>query len=208
MSTRVSRNRVARIRVAWIRVCCALALAGALLSPGVRAYGQVMQPPGALEALEGITSEHATHTSVTFDRDMIQTAAQAFDNGRGLAGPVAGLSSITFQTYRFHEPAFYIPENVHALMHAYNMAGWTHLVDQNASAKDSATPSKPLTDLWLHFSGVNVDGVTVLIRAPKQMTVVEVSGILKPLDLLHLSGHFGIPKVDPNALMVPAPPGQ
>jgi hypothetical protein len=183
-----------------------LAAAGIVLCVGVAAKAQIPQPPGAMEALEGITSEHASHTAITFDRDMIQSAAQAFDNGHGLGGPVAGLNSITFQTYRFHEPAFYIPENVHALMHAYNMAGWTHLVDQNAPAKQSAAPTKPLTDLWLHFSGVNVDGVTVLIRAPKQMTVVEVSGVLKPLDLLHLSGHFGIPKIDSGALMVPAPP--
>ncbi|SEG59600.1 hypothetical protein SAMN05421819_3675 [Bryocella elongata] len=186
------------------RVSLGLMVASVVFS--LSAVAQIPQPPGAMEALEGITSEHASHTAFTFDRDMIQSAAQAFDNGRGLTQPIAGLNSITFQTYRFHEPAFYIPENVHALMHAYNMAGWTHLVDQNAPAKDSASPSKPLTDLWLHFSGVNVDGVTVLIRAPKQMTVVEVSGILKPLDLLHLSGHFGIPKIDSGALMVPAPP--
>jgi hypothetical protein len=36
------------------------------------------------------------------------------------------------------------------------------------------------------------------------MTVVRITGDLKPLDLLRLSGHFGIPKVDPSAVMVPA----
>jgi hypothetical protein len=40
------------------------------------------------------------------------------------------------------------------------------------------------------------------------MNVIEVSGLLRPLDLVHLSGHFGIPKVDPNAVMVPAAPGR
>jgi hypothetical protein len=30
-----------------------------------------------------------------------------------------------------------------------------------------------------------------------------VTGDLRPLDLLHLSGKFGIPKVDPSAVMVP-----
>jgi hypothetical protein len=40
------------------------------------------------------------------------------------------------------------------------------------------------------------------------MSVIEVSGALRPLDLVHLSGHLGIPKVDPNAVMVPAPPGR
>ena len=42
------------------------------------------------------------------------------------------------------------------------------------------------------------------------MSLVEVSGLLRPLDLIHLGGwHFGIPKVDPNAVMpFPAPPGR
>jgi len=45
--------------------------------------------------------------------------------------------------------------------------------------------------------------LTVVVRGAKQMSVIEVSGILKPLDLVHLSGHFGIPKVDPSVVMVP-----
>jgi hypothetical protein len=40
------------------------------------------------------------------------------------------------------------------------------------------------------------------------MNVVHVSGLLRPMDLVHISGHFGIPKVDPGAVMVPAPPGR
>jgi hypothetical protein len=40
------------------------------------------------------------------------------------------------------------------------------------------------------------------------MNVIEVSGELRPLDLVHLSGHFGIPKIDPGAAMVPAAPGK
>jgi hypothetical protein len=189
-----------------IRVSARWALLVGVSMAASAACAQIPQPPGVAEALQGITSEPATHSAFTFDRDTLQSAASVFDNGRGLAGPVAGLDSITFETYRYHEPAFYIPENVHALMRAYNRAGWTHLVDQNANAKQSASPTHQVTDLWLHMSGTNVDGVTVLIRGPKQMSVIEVAGMLKPLDLLHLSGHFGIPKVDPNTVMVPAPP--
>jgi hypothetical protein len=40
------------------------------------------------------------------------------------------------------------------------------------------------------------------------MSVIQISCELRPLDLIHLSGHFGIPKVDPNAVMVPAPNGR
>jgi hypothetical protein len=162
------------------------------------------QPAGVADALANIASEHATHTAFTLDRDMLQATGGLLTD----SSPVAGLNSITFENYRYKEPAFYVPEEMHALIAAYNAAGWKHLVDQGASPAQSASPDKPLTDLWLHFRGADIDNVTVVIRTRKQMTVVEVNGVLKPLELVHLSGHFGIPKVDPGAVMVPAPPGK
>jgi hypothetical protein len=166
---------------------------------------QAQQPPGVSDALANIATEPSTHTAFTFDRDTLQSMSGALgDNGSA----IAGLSGITFENYRFHEPAFYVPESMHAIIAAYRNAGWKHLVDANRTPKESASPTKPITDLWLHFEGVNIDGVTVLVRGVRTMSVIEVSGILKPLDLVHLSGHFGIPKVDPGAVMVPAPPGR
>jgi hypothetical protein len=177
-----------------------LALVG--LSAGTM---RAQQPAGVAETLRALASEPATHTSITFDRDMLQQANGFLGDG---SGPVAGLNSITVENYRYREPAFYLPEQMHALIVAYRTAGWKHLVDQNVAPGESAAPHKPLTDLWLHFNGAEIDDVAVLIRAPKQMSVIEVSGTLKPLDLVHLSGHFGIPKVDPGAVMVPAPQGR
>jgi hypothetical protein len=173
---------------------------------GLVAGAWAEQPAGVSEALQNIASEPATHTAFTFDHDMLQTAS-GFING-GASGPVAGLNSITVENYRYRGQAFYIPESVHSLIAAYNVAGWKHLVDQNVTPGQSASPTKPITDLWLHFRGAEIDDVTVLVRGQKQMSVIEVSGVLKPLDLVHLSGHFGIPKVDPSAVMVPAGPGR
>jgi hypothetical protein len=167
--------------------------------------GLAQQPPGVAEDLQNLATEHAMHTAFTLDRDMLQSANGLLNGGSGAPGE---LSSITFESYRYHEPAFYVPEAMHALIGAYSAAGWVHLVDQHPSPRDSASPVKPVTDLWMHFSGTDIDHLTVLIRAPKEMTVIEVEGELKPLDLLHLGGHFGIPKVDPNAVMGLAPPGK
>jgi hypothetical protein len=90
-----------------------------------------------------------------------------------------------------------------ALLAGYKATGWKHLVNANQTAANTAQPEHPVTDLWLHFSGADIDAVTVLTRAPRNMTVVRITGDLRPLDLLHLAGKFGIPKVDPNAVMVP-----
>ena len=174
-------------------------IAFGLLAP-VAPLVRAQQPVGVPEALMGLASQPATHTAVVFDRDMIQGIL----NNQS----PAALNSITFESYRYREPAFYTPEGVAALTAAYNAAGWHHLVDANVTPRNSAMPQKPITDMWLHFQGTEIDGCTVVIRAPKQMNVIEVSGLFRPLDLLKLGGHFGIPKVDPGAVMVPAPPGR
>ena len=183
---------------------CALRLLGAVLLIAPMT-GVAQAPAGVSEALRNLTSERANHTSFTFDHDMLQSATGFLNDGEG---PPMQLNSITVENYRYHEPAFYIPENMHALVASFNAAGWKHLVDQNVSPREAASPQRPITDLWLHFTGPDIDNVMVLVRGVRQMSVIQVSGQLRPLDLIHLSGHFGIPKVDPNAVMVPAPPGR
>ena len=158
------------------------------------------QPPGVPEALANLTSQPSTQTSMTFDRDMLQSILGE--------QPTAALNSITIQNFRFQQPAFYVPEAMAALSADFNAAGWKHLVQANVSPRGSASPEKPITDLWMHFRGAEIDHVTILLRAPKQMNLIQVSGLFRPMDLVHLGGHFGIPKVDPGAVMVPAPPGR
>jgi hypothetical protein len=188
-------------------MACGLALT--LTSAGAV---NAQQPSGVPDVLSTLASTPSTHTAFTFDHDMLQTANGYLNGGAsgsgGPAGPVGELDSITVENYRYHEPAFYIPENMHTLVQLYNAAGWKHLVDQNPGPKESAAPKRTLTDLWLHFKGADIDDMMVLVRGEKQMSVIEVSGVLSPLNLVHLSGHLGIPKVDPGAVMVPAPPGK
>lgn len=157
------------------------------------------EPAGVPQALAELTSQPAAHTAFTFDRDTLQSM---------LGAQAAALNSVTVQNFRYREPAFYVPEALAALGASYNAAGWKHLVEAHVSPRQQATPEKPITDIWLHYHSMEIDDVAVLIRAPKQMNLIEVSGMLRPLDLAHLAGHFGIPRVDPGAVMVPAPPGQ
>lgn len=180
-----------RLRAAFFAVVLAAALPLA-----------AQQPQGVYDALENLADQPASRISFTFDRSMLQSAQELF-------GSVAAssLATITVDTYRYPQPAFYTPEAFAALLADYNVAGWKHLVNANATPGANAQPDHTLTDLWLHYEGTEVRDLTVMLRSPRSMNVIQVSGSIRPLDLLHLAGHFGIPKVDPNAVMVPAAPG-
>jgi len=173
-------------------------------APTPRVY--VPAGPNLQQQLATLTDQPATHTGFSFDKNMLQLAqgvliAQGMDERRA----ALALKGISVDNYRYHQPAFYTPEAMGALIDGYHAAGWKHLVNANQTPANTAQPRGTATDLWLHFSGTDIDGVTVLTRASKMMNVVQLSCDLRPLDLVHLGGHFGIPKVDPNTVMVPAP---
>ncbi len=180
-----------------------LTLAALVLSATVVA---AQQPVNLNQALSTLADQPATHTGFVFDRSMIESA-------RGLLGiddarAAAAIKSISVDSYRYAQPAFYTPEAMAALIASYHAAGWKHLVNVNQNPANTAQPTHAVTDLWLHFTGADIDGITVLSRAPRDMNVIQLTCDLRPLDLVHLSGHLGIPKVDPNAVMVPAPDGK
>jgi hypothetical protein len=169
-------------------------------------FASAQQPAGITQTLSDLADQPATHVSFTFDRSMLSYATSFIDNGNvDVKRAAKALNSITVDTYRYQRPAFYTPEAMSSIIKTYHAAGWKHLVNANATPASSAKPHNAITDLWLHFNGTEIDDVTVLVRAPRDMNLIQVSGALRPLDLIHLSGHFGIPKVDPNAVMVPAP---
>jgi len=160
--------------------------------------------PDTTHAFGALADQPATHSGVTFDRNMMQVAQTLLEaNGLEARRAAVALTGISVDNYHYAKPAFYTPEAMSALLAEYKAAGWKHLVNANQTAANTAQPEHPVTDLWLHFTGADIDAVTVLTRAPRTMNVIRITGDLRPLDLLHLGGHFGIPKVDPNAVMVP-----
>jgi hypothetical protein len=186
-------------------VLFALALSSAIV---------IAQPPGAPSPdlhseLMNLADQPATHTSFSFDRTMLQVAQNLLESGGMDANRApAALTGISVDNYHYPRPAFYTPETMASIIAGYHAAGWKHLVNGNQTPANTAQPHSTVTDLWLHFVGPDITGVTVLTRSPKDMSVIQVTCELRPLDLVHLSGHFGIPKVDPNAVMVPAPDGR
>ena len=167
------------------------------------------QPAGIQDAWTTLANQPASHTAFSFDRTMMQVAQALLESG-GMSSTraAAALTGISVDNYHYSEPAFYTPEAMSAIIASYHAAGWKHLVNANESPAESAQPRGIITDLWLHNSGADINGVTVLTRSPRDMSVIQITCELRPLDLVHLSGHFGIPKVDPNAVMVPAPDGR
>jgi hypothetical protein len=48
--------------------------------------------------------------------------------------------------------------------------------------------------MWLVMDGMTVRGAVVLAETPRSVTMVNIAGNMSAIDLLHLRGHFGIPR--------------
>ena len=176
-------------------------------------FGYAQPPAGSpadlQSALMNLADQPATHTSFSFDRTELQIAQNLLEsNGLDANRAPAALTGISVDNYRYPRNAFYIPETMASIIANYHAAGWKHLVNANQTPANTAQPHTTVTDLWLRFAGPDITGITVLTRSPRDMSVIQIACELRPLDLIHLSGHFGIPRVDPNAVMVPAPNGR
>lgn len=155
-------------------------------------------PPG----LEWLSSQAAVKNSFTLDRSMLAVAAGALPESDAPERQAIGkLDGLSVHLLRF---ANGVPDEgaVNSIRDAYHLRGWKHVVtttDRGGPVHDDKT------DVWVVMDGVNLRGAVVLTETPKSLTLATVAGNLSPVDLLHLRGHFGIPRFDGDALGTSGP---
>jgi hypothetical protein len=165
-----------------------------LLAAPLAAFGQNAQPAQPLnwvpKGFEVLGQRAAFHTDFTFDRSMLQVASYFIgDADPGARSAIAKLNGISVHSYHFAGPGLYA-------------AGWRHLV----AAHSKGDPfNSGQTDLWINFAHMDVTGMMVLISGPKDLNLIALNGDLSTVDLLHLRGHFGIPRFSGDRFV---PPGQ
>jgi hypothetical protein len=152
------------------------------------------QPPlnWVPQGFEALGQRAAFHTDFTFDRSMLQLAGYFIgDTDQQARNAIAKLNGISVHSYHFAAPGLYDPAALDLIRRQYEAAGWRHLV----AAHGKGDPfDAGQTDLWINFAHMDVTGMMVLISKPKDLNLIALNGDLSTVDLLHLRGHFGIPR--------------
>jgi hypothetical protein len=143
-------------------------------------------------ALAELGRHAEVRSEFTLDRSMLAAAVGMVpDANDELKQAAAKLDGISVHVLRFAAPGAADPAEIDALRAGYHLRGWKHLV--NTTAATGSTGSE-ITDIWLAMDGSNIRGGVVLVEAPRSLTLVTAAGNLSPLDIIHLRGHFGIPR--------------
>jgi len=187
-----------------------LLVASALLVPGLAFAADAPATPSDWlpSGIEQLGKTAAYHTDFTFDRSMLQLASGLVDGGDpDTRKAIAKLDGVTVHLYRYAAPGLYDVRQLDAIRDQYKTAGWKHLVSKDSRAAGSV-PAQPVptapgpyavgaeghTDLYIKMQGADVVGMVVVQASARNLNVVALTGDLSPIDLLHLRGHFGIPK--------------
>ena len=151
-------------------------------------------PPG----IEALGQNASSRTEFSLDHSMLVMASKSDQDDDDLRRVIAGVNGVSVHSYRFPRPGMYDPGLLHTVAEQYHAAGWKHMVGR----RDKDGPNE--TDLWVHFENNAISNIAVLFARENQLNFIAVSGSISPIDLLHLSGHFGIPKIE-GGVVVPAP---
>lgn len=153
-------------------------------------------PPVPLDwvppALGQLDHEAVMKESFTLDRTLLALAAGMVPDSEPQDRQVIRkLDGVSVHLLRFNQAGIPDENAVASIRDAYHLRGWKHLVSttQSGGPVHSGT-----TDVWVVLDGVNVRGAVVLAETPRSLTLITVAGNLNPVDLLHLRGHFGIPR--------------
>jgi hypothetical protein len=164
---------------------------------GITLFAQ-SQPHDRLPAgIENLRQGATSKTEFTLDHSMLVFAAKIDPGDQDLQRVIAGVSGVSVHSYHFPRTSTYDPAALASVKDEYQAAGWKQLM--NKEDKDGGVA---FTYLWVRLENNAISNVAVLQAKPSEVNFVVVSGSISPLDLSHLGGHFGIPKIE-GGVVVP-----
>jgi hypothetical protein len=173
----------------------------ATLQPALNSSARLVDLNWTPPALAQLSDEASTRSSFTLDRTALALAAGLVpDSEPETRQAIAKLDGVSVHILRFAPGGVPYGASVDEVRQAYHLRGWKHLVTNNTALGANPNPKGPLhngtTDLWVVMDGVNVRGAVALVESPKSLTLITLAGNISPMDMLHLRGHFGIPRFD------------
>lgn len=144
-------------------------------------------PEWAPDGIAALGQYATSRTEFTLDHSMLVLASKLDKNNEGLRRVIAGVNGVSVHSFHFPGAVSYDPAVMDSIIRQYSDAGWQHLVNKHKNDGGLTT------DLWVHLDQLSIRALAVLLVGTNQLSFVSVSGSISPLDLLHLSGHYGIP---------------
>lgn len=152
---------------------------------------QEIKMPVALDKLAAKASEVV---DVSLDGALLQLASRFLDDRNpdeaNVKKMVAGLKAIYVKSFEFDEKDQYKESDVEDLRTQLKAPGWSRII--SAHSKRHGDNS----DVYLKTDAGQISGLAIIVTDPKELTIVNIVGAIRPEDIRDLGGHFGVPRID------------
>jgi hypothetical protein len=149
-----------------------------------------LRPPG----LDGYEAEASDSVEVTLDAKILQTAAKALPDRepdeRAVKALLSGLKGVYVRAFQFDREGVYRVADVEALRGRFQSREWSRVVGVRSRRYGDNV------DVFVSSSGAQLNGLGVVIAAPRELIYVQVSGPIDLERLRDIEGRFRFPRLD------------
>lgn len=166
-----------------------LAMVG-LLAVLPLAAQDIKMPPG----LDRLAAKASEVVDVTLDGPLLQLAGRFLsekDPDEAKAKRlIGGLKGVYVKSFEFDSLDQYKDTDVEAFRAQLHGPGWARIVSTRSRRNGDNS------EVYLKTEAGQITGLAVIATEPKELTIVNIVGYIRPEDLRDLGGHLGIPKID------------
>ena len=146
--------------------------------------------------IETLRQSASSKTELKLDHTMLILASKLDHDDRDLRRVIAGVSGISIHSYHFPGYWTYDSGVLNSVKEEYHAAGWKQLVNNHEKGGGPGA-----TQIWVRLENDAISNIAILLARSNEVNFLSVSGSISPLDLSHLGGHFGIPKIKGGVLV-------
>ena len=146
--------------------------------------------------VEALRQKASSKTEFALDHSMLVMASKLDRDNEDLRRVIAGVNGISVHSDRFSGAGMYDLAALSSVKEEYRAAGWKQVMNTEKEG------GQGVTDIWMRLENNAISNVAVLLAKATEVDFIAVSGSISPVDLSHLGGHFGIPKIE-GGVMVP-----
>jgi hypothetical protein len=141
----------------------------------------------------------ATNTiDVTVDAKMLHIALPFLNSKKpkeaAIKDLIAGLKGIYVKVFEFDKEGEYSTADLDSVRTQLRAPNWSKM----AGVKSRKGGENVEVYMMMTTGGTQIGGIAVIATAPKQLTVVNIVGMIDLEKLIKLSGKFGIPSIEVN----------
>jgi hypothetical protein len=144
--------------------------------------------------LDRLAAKASEVVDVSLDGPLLQLASRFLSDKdpdeAHVKSLVRGLKGVYVKSFEFEDRDQYKPSDVEELRTQLKAPGWSRIV--TARSKRNGDNS----EIYLKTEGGQISGLAIIVTDPKELTIVNIVGAIRPEDIRDLGGHFGIPRID------------